>query len=147
MHLLPGTQFQIIMEDIEIGFEIGNRILIRVIIVYAKTSSYINPWNLYVSKFFLKIIYTLTENLERGEVSHLRTDMEMEAFEVKAFRFHTPLYKGFNHCQRDAEFVLSKACGDVMMCMRIYLRIYSQSNRSLDSHSSGELLNYVKFGR
>ena len=136
-------------KSIEIAFETGHRILIRSIIINSETAAYIHYGNqsagfLHPCKHFGRLV---TKHLERLIVENLRPYMEMHTAQINIAHSQCAPYKFVKQLHTYAEFVFLQARGDIMMGMRVDIRIHTDCDMRHTVHPRGYRIDVLQFGQ
>ena len=136
-----------LLVSLKIRFEIRNRVAIRILIIYAKTSTYIDDFDVYF--FILQPILNLVDSFcERDEIVHLKnlaTNMEMQAAE---FHIGQALGKNdefFHILHGYAELILGQSCCDIRMSMCTYIWIDAEANICGFVFGCSQFVKYQQF--
>src|SRR5690606_3909203 len=96
------------------------------------------------SAFFkpvLPFIYLDTKAFEHIHIRDLGTDVKMQSFQIKMRTIAQDCCGFLKLGVRNAKFILIQASRDVVMRMRVHVRVDAEGHISLDTHLSCECIN------
>lgn len=147
MQLLPWLKMDQAFEDGKISLEIRNRMHLRMLIIDAEASAYVEgtDTDAFAAQHVGEGIDAVAEGLEGFERGNLTADMEMETDKTYALHRLRPADGGEHLLCGNAELVLVKPSGNLFVGVGIDVGIDAKGHRGHLAHLKGDGVDYIKF--
>ena len=147
MHGLAFVDFQVAVEDVEIGFEVGHRFPVGVVVVDAESAAHVEVFqnDALFAEPLLDVEYPFAERFEHLHIADLRADVEVQPDDFEVCEFFERSDRRVDFVVRDAEFVIRFAGGDVAVRFWIDVGVDPKRDSRLFAHSSGDFVDDLQF--
>ena len=125
MQSLTLAQLEVLGISVEVCLEVGYRLLVGMLVVYAESTAHVDVFHFDVVlfQFVLEFVDAVAQGAEVSHVEYLAAYVEAETNELYVLHILGLLYDGVHITHGNAELVLCQTCGDVGVCMCTDVRI------------------------
>ena len=143
MNILTRSNNKILVDNLEIGLKICNRMACRVCIIHTNATAKIKILNLHtiIGKPLLKLQNATANSNKDAHIQNLGTNVEMKTNKLHILALCKKLLHSREHPRANAKLILLKSCADILVSMRINIGINSKSNLGNLSHTLSKIIN------
>ena len=145
---LARLQLKLLGVSVEVGLEIGDGHTVGVRVVDTQSATHVDV--LYADamrdEFLLQLVDAIAKSLEITHVENLRTNVEVQTYELDVRQFLSLANHGYHIAHGDTKLVLSQTRGDVGMGVGTNIRIQTERYASHFSFGCCEFVDNLEFG-
>ena len=147
MQRLAGTQFQVLLEGVEVAFEVSHGMGVGRLVVDAQAASHIDHFkpDALLLELLLQTVDGVAQHGVRLHQGDLGADVEMQAAQVDIRQFHGPVNDFAEDLQVDAELVVGGAGGDIAVGVGVDVGIDADGNAGCRVHLVGNGVDDLQF--